>query len=128
MTKRTFNHGDDEARKRKAYERLGTDSPKCFFCDITDPEILELHHIAGREFGDDGIFTCRNHHGLLSSLGKNHPPKIPGPSDPLENLAHFLLGVADVLKVLMDQLRNAAAKLIEYVKFRSTGSDAEAGQ
>ena len=109
---RKFNHGEYESRLRKAYERLGTDTPKCTFCDATDPFALELHHIAGQEFGDELVIVCLNHHAMLSNAYKDHPPKIDGPRDPLEAFGHFLLGFVELLSLAIVQLREIALALI----------------
>ena len=42
-----------ERRKQRALERLGSNNPRCVACGFDDPLALELHHLAGRAFGDD---------------------------------------------------------------------------
>src|SRR5689334_7275180 len=101
------------ARRRRALERLGTDSPKCLYCDERDPLVLERHHLAGRAFSDDTVILCRNHHRKLSDLQKDHPEKIADPPDELEGMAHFLLGLADLFEFLITKLREFAAQLID---------------
>jgi hypothetical protein len=41
-----------ECRRQRALERLGTNTPRCALCGYDDPLALELHHIAGRAYGD----------------------------------------------------------------------------
>ncbi len=108
----TFDHGDAEERERKAYERLGTDKPKCAFCGESNPLVLELHHVAGQRFGDELVTVCRNHHRLLSDTQKGHPPKIPSCNDEQEFWAHLLHGIADLLELAVRYIRDIAAKLI----------------
>ena len=112
----TANHGDAEARQRRAYERLGTDNPKCIYCPETNPVALELHHIAGRKFGNELVIVCRNHHRPLSDAGKDHPPKIVGCNDPHEYWAHLLLGIADLLALAIEFLRRIATDLLTHAK------------
>lgn len=111
--KAPINHGDYETRLRKAYERLGTDTPKCVFCEVADPFILELHHVSGRKFGNDLVIVCLNHHGRLSSAQKDHPSKLDGACDPLEAMGHFLLGLAELLVLAVEKLKEFGQALIE---------------
>jgi hypothetical protein len=80
-------------------------------CGHDDPLALELHHVAGRAYGDDLVPVCRNCHRGLSDLQKDHPPanRLP-PSDP-ERIGHFLLGLADLFELLVRRLREFATKL-----------------
>ena len=61
----------------------------------------------------DTVIVCRNHHRKLSDLQKDHPEKIADPPDPLEIIAHFLLGLADLSEFLVDKFRGFAHQLIE---------------
>lgn len=117
MRKPTISdYGDADERERKACERLGTDKPKCIYCAETHPAVLELHHVAGRKFGDELVIVCRNHHRLLSDTQKDHPPQIIGCNDPHEYWAHLLLGIADLLALAIQFLRNVAANLLVHAK------------
>lgn len=117
-----FDHGDAEARQRKAYERLGTDSPKCIYCPETNPTVLELHHVAGRQYGNELVIVCRNHHRLLSNVQKDHPPKIIGCNDPHEYWAHLLLSIADLLVLAVEFLRDIASKLLAHARMRASAA------
>lgn len=105
-TKRTFNHGDREARRRRAQERLGTDKPSCLLCDQLDPFVIELHHVAGRIYHDEMIPLCLNHHAKASELAKDHPNKIECCKSPLEAIGHFLLGLGDLSQIAAEELRD----------------------
>ena len=77
-------------REQGARERLGPINPKhlkCLYCDVTDPLILEKHHIAGRRYDNDTVIVCRNHHRLLSNFQKDHAAPIYENPHPLENIA-----------------------------------------
>ncbi len=100
-----------ERRRQRALERLGTNTPRCPFCGIEDPLVLELHHIAGRDFDDTLIPVCRNCHRILSDWQKDHPPRRSNPPTDHEGIAHGLLGLADAFELLVKLLRQFAAKL-----------------
>jgi hypothetical protein len=100
-----------ERRKQRALERLGTNTPLCPFCGIDEPLVFELHHIAGREYGDALAPVCRNCHRILSDWGKDHPPAINNPPSDPERIGHFLLGLADMFELLVKRLREFAEKL-----------------
>ncbi len=100
-------------RRQRAIERLRVKNPKCLYCNETDPLVLERHHLAGREYDNDTIIVCRNHHRKLSGLQKDHPGKIADPPDTMDVAAHFLLGVADLFELLVTKFREFAAQLLE---------------
>jgi hypothetical protein len=102
-----------EARRQRAIERLGIANPKCLYCNVTDPLLLERHHLAGQGYDNDTVIVCRNHHRKLSDLQKDHPKKIAEPPDTLEIIAHFLLGLADFFELLIEKLREFVGQLIE---------------
>jgi hypothetical protein len=102
-----------ERRRQAAIERLGTNKPACVHCGQNDPRVLEKHHLEGQAFGDTLVPVCRNCHRVLSDLQKDHPDKITEIPDPLELIAHLLLGLADLFELLVDKFREFAAYLIE---------------
>lgn len=108
-----------EKRRQKAFERLGTNNPKCICCEEIDPHCLELHHLPDRAYGDDTVIVCRNHHRKLSNMQKGHPEQIGAQPDPLECIAHFLLCLADFFELLIKKLREHGDKLIAEVRVRS---------
>ena len=103
-----------EQRKQRAFERLGSDSPRCVDCGETDWRCLECHHIAGQAHGEECAVVCRNCHRKLSDAQKDHPPALAGGEPPhLEKIGHFLLGLADLLEMLIEKLREYGMVLIE---------------
>jgi hypothetical protein len=111
---------EKERRRQARLERLGSDNPKCLFCDEDEPSCLERHHIGGRAFGDECVIVCRNCHRKLSDKQKDHPPVVAGSPNTLECGGRLLLGVADALElwkvppVLVDLIRQVGVHLIEY--------------
>lgn len=105
-----------ERRKQSALERLGTNDPKCIYCDESDWRCLELHHIAGKKNDRTTVIVCRNCHRKLSDLQKDHPPQNEVPKDALEAIGFFLLGLADLFALLIEKLRDFGNELIERAK------------
>lgn len=103
-----------ERRKQRALERLGSNDPRCLYCGEMDWRCLELHHIAGQAYGGECAIVCRNCHRKLSDTQKDHPPSMVG-SEPvlLERIGHFLLGLADLLYMLVEKMREYGWILIE---------------
>lgn len=106
-------HIKREARIQSSLERLGISNPRCVFCNENNPLALEKHHIAGREFRDEEVIVCRNHHRLLSDWQKDHPKKIYEKPHELEVIAHFLAGLADFFELLVRVLREFIRTLTE---------------
>ena len=102
-----------ERRHQAAIERLGTNKPACVICGENDPRVLEKHHLEGQAFGETLVPVCRNCHRKLSDLQKDHPNKITEIPDPLEMIAHVLLGLADLFELLVGKFREFSAYLIE---------------
>lgn len=102
-----------EMRRQNALERLGTNNPRCHVCGKTNPHCLERHHIAGRAHANDTVIVCRNCHRELSDKQKDHPALKSPTSDPVERIAHFLLGLADLFELLVAKLREFGHALIE---------------
>jgi hypothetical protein len=101
-----------ERRRLRAQERLGTNDPRCCFCDEDNPHCLERHHIAGQAYADETVIACRNCHRKLSDVQKDHPENSGSPPDQLERIGWFLLGIADLFELLITKLREFGAALI----------------
>jgi hypothetical protein len=100
-------------RLEKQYRRLGTREPICVGCGESNPFCLELHHLAGQKHhGDTGI-VCRNCHRKLTDQQHDHAP--PTPSKPITQSAtigRYLLGVADLLLMIVNALRDFGKQLM----------------
>ena len=102
-----------EARKQKRLETLGDNHPACVICGEDNPHCLELHHIAGKSYGDELCTVCRNCHRKLSDDQKNHPKQIGKPPVTHECIGHMLLGLADFFALLVEKLREFGQFLIQ---------------
>ena len=112
---------DSERRRQKALERLGTNNPRCAICGETDPHCLELHHPGGKANTDETVIHCRNCHRKVEIYRNDHPAQIDTPPDLAERAGHFLLGLADVLVLLVEQLRRLGRELIERARSAAGG-------
>jgi hypothetical protein len=116
------NHGDYEARYRKALERLGTNTPKCAHCGVTNPFCLQLHHIAGQANDSCTIILCHNHHAMITNAQKDHPLPVDDLSHPANRLGNIVLGIAELLLIAVEMLREAGRYLIEIARAASQKS------
>lgn len=108
MNERELNR---ERRRQRAFERLGSNHPRCVTCGHDDPLALEQHHIAGRAFDDETVPICRNCHRRLSDWQKDHAVAQAKPGGELASIARFLDGVADLFEMLVKRLREFAVRL-----------------
>lgn len=100
-------------RLERAHERLGSNDPRCLHCVEDFAHCLENHHVAGRAIHDDTVIECRNCHRKLTELQKDHPPMGPMPPHILEIIGRYLLGIADLFRLLIVRLDEFGRKLIE---------------
>jgi hypothetical protein len=111
-----------EARFQKAYERLGTTTPLCVKCNEDNPHCMELHHLAEHGLGKDTVIVCRNCHRKLTDKQKDHP--LAGPQSINEGFGRCLLGIADLLELIIEKLREIGQFLMgsEYKRVAPGGS------
>ena len=102
-----------EIRLQKAYEKLGTNSPRCVNCGENYPRCLQAHHPAGRKYHPVTTLVCENCHRKLSDAQYDHPPHRGGPPSPLETIGRFLLGLADLFELLITTMKEFGLQLLE---------------
>jgi hypothetical protein len=107
------------ARMRKAQERIGQRDATCPYCGEADPRCLEAHHIAGRKFAADTVAICRNCHRKLSDAQADHPKVLGEDPNWMERVGHMLDGLADLLGLAVQKLRELAKLLIEKAKLNN---------
>lgn len=93
-----------EARKQRRLEALGTSDPHCGICGETDWRVMELHHVADHGRDDATVCICRNCHRKVSDDQKDHPAFNPTVDPVLDQIGHFLLGLADMLRLIVEKL------------------------
>jgi hypothetical protein len=123
--KRAPDIGTRQERMDKAYERLGTRTPKCIICGETNPLRLRLHHPAQHGFdADETVIICSSEHDDASDWQKEHPEKIEGCTSVLEPIGHLLLGIGDLAHIAAHEPSAGSLKdFLLYVaeKLRATG-------
>jgi hypothetical protein len=122
MPKRTDKEIEIEQHRRKqaAYERLGTNNPRCICCGEDHWECLELHHMGGKKNSEFTVIICRNCHRRLSNLQKDYPKQDQPPKDLLEAVGFFLLGLADFFLLLIEKLKEFGYALIDRARAAPT--------
>ena len=113
MTSLTKAELAKERRKQRRLEALGSSNPRCSFCGMAQWQCLELHD--GADHGRDKTMvpTCRNCHRILSDDQKDHPSFNPANDPTLDAIGHFLLGLVDMLKLIIERLSTFGHALIE---------------
>lgn len=105
-----------EARRQRRLEYLGTNEPRCGVCGEPDDRCLELHHVADHGRDDGTVAICRNCHRKVSDDQKDHP-RFNSDADPaLDRIGHFLLGLADLLRLIVEKLAAFGQELIDRAK------------
>jgi hypothetical protein len=104
-----------EHRLRKHHERLRATKPACAVCGEQRPNRLESHHSAGRRYGNETGWLCKNHHSDVTDERDQSPP-IFDPPDPLERIANALLNEAALFRVLVEERQTQGEWLLEQVK------------
>lgn len=113
-----------EARKQNRLERFGTNTPRCGVCGEADDRCLEAHHVVGRKHDDITVLVCRNCHRKVSDDQRDHPVFDPDGDALLYSVAGFLLGLADLLRLIVEKLITFGNELIERAKPQAIGGDA----
>lgn len=101
-----------ECRKQRRLEKLGTNEPRCGTCGEGRWQCIEEHHPADFGRDDATVLVCRNCHRILSDEQRGHPA-VNLDADPLlASIGHFLLGLADMLRVILAKLSDFGLALI----------------
>ena len=102
-----------ETRKQRRLELLGTNEPRCGICGDIRWQVMERHHPADYGRDDATVLICRNCHRVLSDDQKDHPVFNSDADKTLDTIGHFLLGLADMLRIVLDKLYEFGRALIE---------------
>lgn len=101
-----------QRRQQKRFEKLGTDDPRCGMCGENDDRTLELHHPAARKHDDVLVILCANCHRKVSDDQRDHPTLAAGVDPRLAAIGYFLLGLADMLRLIVRKLYEFGLLLI----------------
>jgi hypothetical protein len=102
----------NEKRKLSRLEKLGTDTPICPHCGESDWRCMELHHVAGQARDPSVVLACANCHRKLTDDQQDHPAIGVVDDTLLDTVGHFLLGVADMLRLIFEKLREFGQAVI----------------
>ncbi len=102
-----------EKRKQSTLEKLDTNEPRCSICGETDWRCFERHHVAGRARDPITALVCFNCHRKLSDEQLDHPASEEADDPTLDRIGHFLLGLADMLRLIVEKLREFGHALID---------------
>ena len=109
----TKSPSDYERRKQSRLEKLETDNPICGICGNKDWRMIEQHHPAQQMRDDMVVLVCANHHRIVTDDQKDHPPLDPAADPLLDKIGHFLLGLANMLKLIVEKLYEYGHALIK---------------
>ena len=102
-----------ESRKQRRLEALGTNHPRCGMCGFNRWQAIEAHHPADHGRDEATVLLCRNCHRLVSDDQKDHPAFDPEANTMLDCIGHFLLGLADMLRHIVERLYTFGLALVE---------------
>jgi hypothetical protein len=108
-----------ERRKQARLEKLGINNPLCGICGNSDWRCIERHHIADHKRDETTTLLCANHHCIVTDAQKDHPRFDSGADPFLDSIGHFLLGLADMLRIVVEKLFEFGHALIERAKSHS---------
>ena len=103
-----------ERRKQRTFERIGTDRPVCVGCGETHFACFEDHHLAGRKHDDTTWPICANCHRKVTDEQKDHPAASSSNISQLELIGRFLLGLADLFRLVVEKMTVFGLALIEH--------------
>lgn len=93
-----------ERRKQLRLEKLGTNHPRCGICGDDRWQCIEAHHVAGQKHDGATALLCRNCHRVASDAQRDHPDSAELTDPALFAIGRFLLGLADMLRLIVERL------------------------
>lgn len=92
-------------REQKAMDKFLTGSGCCLICFISDPFVLEEHHLGGRKHNSLVVTICANHHAILSRMQGRWPREWLQQDLPAnKRMAFMARGISDIFRVISDEL------------------------
>ena len=103
-----------EAALQDRLDKLGASDPVCGICGETDVRTFELHHPAGQK--QHRAFTsqiCANDHRKMTFEQNFVPSMHPDADTFLYAAGRLLIGIADMLREMIEYLYDYGTRLIE---------------
>lgn len=113
MTDTTKFNPAYETRKQNRLAKLGTNEPRCGICGERDWRVMELNHNPDLKRDTHTDIVCANCHKKLTDDQKDHPPLDRNADPALDRIGHFMLGLADMLRLIIEKLIEFGNALIE---------------
>lgn len=110
--KKEFNAAK-ETRMQNRLAKLGTNEPRCGICGETDWRVMDLHHVADHKRDELTVLLCANCHRKVTDDQRDHPPLDRDAEPMLDRIGHFMLGLADMLRLIVEKLIQFGNYLIE---------------
>lgn len=107
---------DREARRQSRLEKLGTNEPRCGTCGEADWRTIEQHHVADHKRDEMTALICANCHRKVTDDQKDHPLFGTCADPQLDSIASFLLGLADLLRLIVEKLTEFGLSLSQRAK------------
>ncbi len=109
-----YEGNDEDARRERAYEHLGSREPRCTICQEDDYRTLEQHHIAGKANDDLMVILCSNCHKKQSDPTSNS--KALDNRTMVEKAAYFLLGIGAFFALLAERCLIYGHAILEFLR------------
>ena len=113
MTQKKDFNAAKETRMQNRLAKLGTNDPRCGICGETDWRVMEQNHNPDRKRDTHTDIVCANCHKKLTDDQKDHPPLDRDAEPMLDRIGHFMLGLADMLRLIVEKLIQFGNYLIE---------------
>jgi len=104
---------DREQREHSRKHKIGTNTPRCAACGLDDWRVIEEHHPDTRKRDTLVVLLCANDHRIVTDYQKDHPRERAGCDERLARIGKFLLGLADMLRIILDRLYEHGKELID---------------
>jgi hypothetical protein len=82
-------------------------------CGETAWQCFELHHVAGQHHDETTVILCGNCHRKISDDQKSLPLFDPDADPILVAIGHFLLGLAQLFRRIIETLEKFGRELID---------------
>src|SRR2546425_9025833 len=87
---------DPDITRERQLQELGSPDPACVMCGLSEPELLQRHHLYGAANSDQEVWLCLNCHYLTQASLRAHEDLLARVEDrsPFEQMAMSKFGRA----------------------------------